>query len=78
MDKHITVSKLLNFCLKQMAKWNWDKIIFISSDDEWNEFHELLFSFTDNQKEIKSALDCSNTNMYDIEKYGLENIILLG
>lgn len=75
----MTVKELYNYCVKQMNKWNADKHIYISSDDEWNEWHELIFSFTDELHEIKDTLDTSNTDKYDIERYHkLEDIVLLG
>lgn len=73
MDKKITVNKLLDFCLKQMARWNWDKIIFISSDDEWNDRHELFYWFT---TDVKWNVD--KWRMEDIQRYyKVDDIILL-
>lgn len=75
----MTVEQLLEYCQKQVAKGNGKKVIYIPSDDEWNEWHELLFSFIDNLAEIKDTLDSSNTDKLDIERYHkLEDIILLG
>ena len=30
-----------------MDKWNWEKHIFISSDDEGNDVHWLYYQFSD-------------------------------
>ena len=73
------VRDLLLACQQQVLNWNWDKTIYISSDDEGNEFHELLFSFTYTKEEVMEAIWCSNTPIYDIERHHkLEDIILLG
>ena len=29
-----------------MEKWNGDKHVFISSDDEWNDVHWLYYQFS--------------------------------
>ena len=68
----ITVSKLLDFCLKQMARWNGDKIIFISSDDEWNDWHELFYWFT---TDVKQNVD--KRRMEDIQRYHKPDDIIL-
>lgn len=79
IPKKMTVKELFAFCSLQIKKGNGDKHIFISSDDEWNEFHELFYSFTDDKQEIEEAIRCSNTDKYDIERYHkLEDIVLLG
>lgn len=69
----ITVSKLLDFCLKEMARWNGDKVVFISSDDEWNDWHELFYWFT---TDVKKNVD--KWRLEDIQRYHkLDDIILL-
>ena len=68
------VRELLQACQKEILKWNWDKVIFISSDDEWNDWHELFYHFT---TDIKQNVD--NWRMEDIQRYHkLDDIILLG
>ena len=75
MDKYITVNQLLEFCKKQVEYWNWDKHILITSDDEWNSYHWLFYSFNDDYDEIKELQEfwMIHDNWLD-----LENIILLG
>ena len=45
MNNYITINQLLAACEYQAKIWNWDKHIFISSDDEWNGFHWLFYTF---------------------------------
>ena len=74
MSDKITVSKLLDYCLKQMAKWNGNKVVFISSDDEWNDRHQLFYGFT---TDIKWNVE--DYRIQDIERYHkIDDIILLG
>ncbi len=40
------VKELMNLCLNQIKKGNAEKVIFISSDDEWNDWHELFYWFS--------------------------------
>ena len=49
-NQAITVSQLLQECLRQIQKGNGKKHILISSDDEGNEYHELFFSFSQDLK----------------------------
>ena len=49
-NQAITVSQLLQECIKQIQKGNGRKHIIISSDDEGNEYHELFFSFSPDLK----------------------------
>ena len=77
--KTMTIKQLLLACQQQVLNWNWDKTIYISSDDEGNEFHELIFLFTYTEDEVKETIACSNTPIEDIERYHkLKDIILLG
>ena len=68
----ITVNKLSDYCLKEVAKWNGDKIIFISSDDEWNDWHELFYWFT---TDVKQNVD--KWRMEDIQRYHKPDDIIL-
>lgn len=69
----MTVQNLLNLCLNQIKKGNAEKKIFISSDDEWNSYHELFYWFT---KIEDWCLD--EWNIEEIERYHKkEDIILL-
>lgn len=75
MEKYITVNQLLDFCKKQKEKWNGDKHILITSDDEWNSYHWLFYAFNDDYDEIK---ECEDYWIIDINWIDLENVILLG
>lgn len=74
-DLTITVNELLEFCKKQVECWNWDKKILISSDDEWNSYHNLYYAFTDDYDEIKAIQDYCD--IWDIQD-DLENYVILG
>lgn len=74
----MTIKELLQLCEKQIEKWNWDKHIYISSDDEWNEYHELFFGFETSKGDIEEIIKCSNTDILDIQRYHkIEEIALL-
>lgn len=47
MNLPMTVRELYRFTKIQMDKWNWEKHIFISSDDEGNDVHWLYYQFSD-------------------------------
>ena len=49
MANTITVRELFSLCSKEIANGNGSKKIFISRDDEGNEFHNLFYGFTDNK-----------------------------
>lgn len=70
----IKIRQLLNYCLDEVKKGNAEKTIFISSDDEWNDFHELFYGFS---KPADNYLD--KERIIDIERYHkIDDIILLG
>lgn len=69
----ITVNELLALCEEQKAQGNGDKKIYISSDDEGNDFHALFYSFTSDPKKIKKATQYS-AFVPRVKK----NIVLLG
>lgn len=73
-DQTLTVLELRTFCNKQIQKGNGAKKILISSDDEWNEYHNLYYQFTDDYDEIKAIQDYSY--MWDIRDW-LENYVVL-
>lgn len=66
----MTVKQLLIACQQQVLNGNGDKKIFISQDDEWNSYHELLSWFIYEEDDIQEQ---------EIEnhEYDLEDIILL-
>ena len=67
------VKELLNLCLNQIKKGNAEKTVFISSDDEWNSYHELFYWFSD----LKDWF-LDDWNIEDIERYHKkEDVILL-
>lgn len=72
----MTVKELMTLCNRQIAKWNWNKKIFISSDDEWNDFHELLFWFT--SEDIENQLERYRLEDIVINWGSIDDIILLG
>lgn len=74
-DLTITVNELLEFCKKQVEYWNWNKKILISSDDEWNSYHNLYYAFTYDYDEIKDLQDYCD--IWDITD-DLENYVILG
>ena len=73
----MTVNELLKLCELEAKHGNGDKIIYISSDDEWNDFHELYYGYTYDLDEIKDCLE--QWTIEDIERnHKLKDIILLG
>jgi len=46
MNLPMTVRELNRFIQIQMEKWNGDKHVFISWDDEWNDVHWLYYQFS--------------------------------
>lgn len=42
----MTINELYKLCSTQIAKGKGDKYIYISSDDEGNDRHELFYWFT--------------------------------
>ena len=74
----MTIKELLQLCQREIDKWNWDKTVYISSDDEWNEYHELLFAFETTPKDVEEVIKWSNTDLEDIKRYHkIEEIALL-
>ena len=73
-NQAITVSQLLQECIKQIQKGNGKKHILISSDDEGNEYHELFFSFSPDLKgkDIEYGLPYG----VSIESFDKEYIVL--
>jgi len=70
-NKWFTVNDLLAECKYQVEKGNGNKEIRISSDDEWNDYHRLFFSFTDWEKDIKELDEFDSIE-------DKENAIILG
>ena len=66
----MTVNELLNECKKLKQEGFGDYQIYISSDDEGNDFHALYYSFLTDPEEIKKFL-YRRTNNND-------NVVLLG
>lgn len=77
-NNKMKVKQLLLACQQQVLNWNWEKEIYIPSDDEWNEWHQLFEWFTYLQEDIDECIEYSNTDKYDIERYHkMTDIILL-
>lgn len=55
--KMIKVKELFEMCKIQIEKWNWEKSVWITNDDDWNWIHELPCWFTDEEEDVK-LLDC--------------------
>ena len=73
----MTVNELLKLCELEAKHGNGDKIIYISSDDEWNDFHELFYGFTFDEDDMANCLE--RYRIEDIERnHKLKDIILLG
>ena len=77
MKSKMTINELLKMCEIEVRHGNGDRTIYISSDDEWNDFHELFYGFTPNEDAIANCLD-SGTIESIKERYELKDIILLG
>lgn len=73
----MTIEELYDLCEKEIKHGNGQKTIYISSDDEWNDFHELFYWFTPNEDDIANCLE--RYRIEDIERNNeLKDIILLG
>ena len=71
---YLTVRELFVFCGRQMKKWNADKKIMITSDDEGNGYHGLFYQFTDDVNEIK---ECYDADLFH-DNVNPEEFVLLG
>lgn len=72
----MTVEELYNELLYQIAIWNSKKVIYISQDDEWNDFHLLLQWFIYKRDEVEANLE--EYRIQDIERHHeLKDIVLL-
>lgn len=72
----MTVEELYNELLYQIAIWNSKKVIYISQDDEWNDFHLLLQWFIYKRDEVEANLE--EYRIQDIERHReLKDIVLL-
>lgn len=73
----MTVKQLLVACQQQILNWNGEKKVFISSDDEWNDFHELLFWFTYTEEDVKNCLEEYRVEDIEVHWTQLKDVILL-
>ncbi len=48
----MTVIELAKLCVAELKKGNGNKIIFISDDEEGNGYHDLIYGFGTNVKEL--------------------------
>lgn len=69
----ITVKQLLEACEQEVAKGHGNKIVFISSDDEGNDFHPLFYLFT--ELDEKNTKEFNEWGRGDLDK---DKHILLG
>lgn len=76
-NNKMTVKELMALCNKQILLWNGDKTVFISQDDEWNDYHELMFWFTSKSYEIKWILEKYRIEDMQVHWIKLDNIVLL-
>jgi len=73
----MTVKQLLTMCQQQVLNGNGEKKVFISSDDEWNDFHELLFGFTYTEEDVKNCLEEYRIEDIEVHWTQLKDVILL-
>lgn len=71
----MTVYTLLEACKRQVKLGNGDKFIYISSDEEGNYFHPLIYDFEENIETIK---EFSDMGMIEEGLSSTEKMILLG
>jgi hypothetical protein len=69
----MTVKELLQACEKQVAKWNGDRIIFISNDEDWNGWHEIINHFVSNPEIIKDYDEYEEVK----NRYNYDEVVLL-
>ena len=69
----LTVNKLMKMCKVLKDNGFGDKKVYLSSDDEGNDFHALFYGFTFTPDKIKDIAEC--TSIPDAET---DNIVLLG
>ena len=67
----LTVNQLCELCEEMKSKGNGNKKVYISSDDEGNYFHPLLYAFSYSEEDLKNykEMGCIDET---------ENIVLLG
>ena len=70
----LTVNKLLEMCEELKANGMGDKRIYLSSDDEGNDFHALFYGFTFTPEKVKEYAD----GCMSIPDAEVNNIVLLG
>ena len=69
----LTVNKLLKMCRALKENGYGDKKIYLSSDDEGNDFHAAFYGFTFTPDKIKDFAEY--TSIPDAE---INNIVLFG
>lgn len=73
LKNKMKVKELMKLCLNQIKKGNAEKTIYISSDDEWNDYHELFYWFS----KLEDVY-VDDYRLEDIERYHKkEDVILL-
>ena len=72
----ITVKELAEACEKAISKGHGNKQVWISSDDEGNDFHGLYYLFTYEPEAVKEIAENTCGHLSDNED--TSNIVLLG
>lgn len=68
----MTVKELAKFCNDAVQKGLGEKDIMISSDDEGNDWHYLLYAFTTNPTDISKIFDMTGVRASE------HDVVLLG
>lgn len=71
--KWFTVKELYKACKEQISKWNGNKVVYITDDDEGNGYHCIRYDFQDDYDEIVETANVVEFHWDD----DLENVVLL-
>jgi len=77
MEKAYTINDLKKAVDVQISLGNGNKRILVSSDDEGNEYHELLFLFTP-IKQIFDGDEFAPQAPYGVDENNINEYIILG
>lgn len=62
MNKPMTVADLVKECLKQMDAGNGNKLVMVSNETKWGNYHPIFTLFEDNNDKIKEKIATQNPN----------------